>query len=114
MQKDKKQYIIRESIKIFNERSFDGVTLHELAILLNMSRGNLAYHYKDKDVLLKAIVEEMRNKIENDRNSSRQFPSFENLHNEVQLYYKYRDESCIQEYLCDDKPGRPPVTISVI
>lgn len=92
MQKDKKQYILQTSIAIFNERGFEGVNLLELATLLNMSRGNLAYHYKDKDVLLTAIVEQMSEKIEADRASSRQFPSFENLHNEVQLYYKYQKE----------------------
>ena len=92
MQKDKKQYILDSSIKIFNERGFEALNLHELAALLNMSRGNLAYHYKDKDELLKAIVEQMSEKIEADRASSRQFPSFENLHNEVQLYYKYQKE----------------------
>ena len=92
MKKDKKLIIIEEAKKIFNQRSFEAVSLHELANNLEMSRGNLAYHFKDKDVLLKAIVDEMWDKIEKDRSTSRQFPSFENLHKEVQLYYRYQKE----------------------
>lgn len=92
MAKAKKIEIIETAKQVFNEKSFDGVSLHELAQHMNMSRGNLAYHFKDKDVLLKAIVDQMWQKIDADRNTSRQFPSFENLHNEVQLYYKYQKE----------------------
>lgn len=92
MAKHSKTQIIKKSKKIFNNKSFEAVSLHELANQLNMSRGNLAYHFKDKDILLKAIVEEMWVKIEKDRSTSRQFPSFENLHKEVQLYYRYQKE----------------------
>lgn len=92
MGKQTKLNIIEEAKAAFNEKSYEAVSLHELAQRLNMSRGNLAYHFKDKDILLKAIVEEMWNKIKTDRSKSRQFPSFENLHNEVQLYYKYQKE----------------------
>jgi AcrR family transcriptional regulator len=92
MAKGTKNFIIKEAKKLFNAKSYDGVTLHELANHLGMSRGNLAYHYKDKDVLLVAIVDEMLKKIDGDRSTSRQFPTFENLHKEVQLYYKYQKE----------------------
>jgi AcrR family transcriptional regulator len=92
MKRTTKEHIIYEAKNIFNERGYDSVSLHELAQKLEMSRGNLAYHFKDKDALLKTIVEEMWAKIEAERNISRQFPSFENLHKEVQLYYKYQKE----------------------
>ena len=55
-----------------------------------MSRGNLAYHFKEKDLLLEAIADDMWQSLEQERNKSRQLPSFENLHNEIQLYYKYQ------------------------
>lgn len=59
---------------------------------MGISRGNLTYHFKDKEVLLVALANEMWQKIEAERIKSRQFPSFENLHNEVQLYYKFQKE----------------------
>lgn len=88
MASDTKEIIIEEAKKIFNQRGSDAVSLHELAAELGMSRGNLAYHYKDKDMLLEAIVAEMWARIVEDRRKFRPFPSFENLHNEVQLYYR--------------------------
>ncbi|MBX2978155.1 MAG: TetR/AcrR family transcriptional regulator [Flavobacteriales bacterium] len=92
MARDTKEQIISKATQVFNQRGYDAVTLHELAAELDMSRGNLAYHYKDKDLLLEAIVAEMWERIEEDRRKYRPFPSFENLHNEVQLYYKYQQE----------------------
>jgi AcrR family transcriptional regulator len=88
----KKEQIIQDATRLFNEKGFEAVNMYELAGHLGMSRGNLVYHFRDKDALLTAIVEEMWQKIEKDRSTSRQYPTFENLHNEVQLYYKYQKE----------------------
>ena len=85
-----KQKIINASIIYFNKNGFGAVTLHEIGKHLNMTRGNLAYHFKTKDELLKAITAEMWNKINIERTKSRVLPSFENLHNEVQLYYRFQ------------------------
>lgn len=82
--------IIQEATRYFNKNSFGATTLFELAKALGMSRGNLTYHFKDKEALLAAIAEEMWTKIKTERSKSRQLPSFENLHNEVQLYYKFQ------------------------
>jgi len=42
--------------------------------------------------LLAAIAKRMWDQIEKERSKSRQLPSFENLQNEVRLYYKYQRE----------------------
>ena len=83
-----REKIIKEAKKYFNQHGYAAITLFELSQKLGMSRGNLTYHFKDKEALLEAIANEMWAKIEAERSKSRQFPSFENLHNEVQLYYK--------------------------
>lgn len=88
----KKEYIIQHSTEYFNKHGFGSVSMFELAQALGMSRGNLAYHFKDKDTLLQDIAAEMWVKINTERIKSRQLPSFENLHNEVQLYYKFQNE----------------------
>ncbi len=90
---DTKQKILQTATKVFNKKGFSAVTMNELAQeALDMSRGNLTYHFKDKEALLEAIGQEMWGKIEKQRQKSRQLPSFENLHNEVQLYYKFQKE----------------------
>lgn len=92
MAKKTKEIIMEAARKLFNQKSFNAVSLHELAQQLNMSRGNLAYHFKDKDILLAAIADEMWISIEKERNKSRALPSFENLHNEIMMYFKYQKE----------------------
>ena len=87
-----KEKIIRISIKIFNERGFGAVNLKELAKEIGISRGNLTYHFKNKEALLAAIVEEMWTKIDIAKQKTRQVPSFENMHNQTQLYYIFQQE----------------------
>lgn len=87
-----KENIINASTKYFNQHGFSAVTLNEIAGHLEMTRGNLTYHYKTKDDLLQAITEVMWQKIAAERAKSRALPSFENLHNEVQLYYRFQKE----------------------
>lgn len=92
----KKEIIIKSATAYFNKHGYTAVNFLELAQALEMSRGNLTYHFKDKNALLKAIADEMWTKIKNERNKSRQLPSFENLHSEIQLYYRFQKEySCI-------------------
>lgn len=88
----KKESILFDATNYFNKHGFGAVTMFELAQSLNMSRGNLTYHFKNKTVLLEAISNEMWSKIEKERAISRKLPSFQNLHNEIQLYYKFQKE----------------------
>lgn len=83
----KKNIIIEQARKVFNEKGYESMNLNELAQLIKMTRGNLSYHYSTKEDLLKAIVDQMWQEIEQDLASSRKFPSFENLHKEIQFYY---------------------------
>ena len=92
MKKNTKQKIITAAIKLFNKQGFAAVTLYEIAGSIKMTRGNLTYHFKTKDKLLKAIAEEMWDKMMVERNKSKQLPSFENLHNEIQLYYRFQKQ----------------------
>ncbi len=85
-----KKKIIGEATKVFNDHGFSAVSLFELAQKIGMSRGNLTYHFKNKDVLLEAIANEMWSGILVEKTKSRQLPSFKNLHNEVQLYYRFQ------------------------
>ena len=85
-----KQRIINKAIDLFNKNGFAAVTLFEIAGALDMTRGNLTYHFKDKDILLEAISDEFWSSLEVERNKSKLLPSFENLHNELHLFYGFQ------------------------
>lgn len=87
-----RQKIINKAIQLFNKNGYASVSLFEIAGVLDMTRGNLTYHFKDKDILLKAISNEFWAKIEVERQKTRMLPSFENMHNEVQLFYRFQKE----------------------
>jgi AcrR family transcriptional regulator len=92
MTKNTYQRILDCATKCFAKKGFGAVSLFEISTELNISRGNLTYHFKDKDTLLKAIADGMWEEIDKGRRKSRQLPSFENLHNEVQLYHKLQKQ----------------------
>ena len=79
MKKDTKSQILEEAIRCFNQNGYGAVTLHEIAQNLEMTRGNLIYHFKDKDTLLQALVREMWLKVKEEKERIGMFPSFQNL-----------------------------------
>ena len=81
--------IILKAVESFNEHGYGTVTLQDLAQQLGMSRGNLAYHFKTKEEILNAIAMEMWHQMKEKRKERNNFPSFQNLHDEVQLSYQF-------------------------
>ena len=87
-----KEKIIATAITIFNKKGYSAVNLKELAQVLGISRGNLTYHFKNKEDLLTTIVKEMWEKMAKEKEKTLQVPSFENMHNQTQLYHKFQKE----------------------
>lgn len=56
-----RQLILLRAIKLFNERGVNHVGVREIARDLNLSPGNLSYHFKKKEDLLKEILENYSN-----------------------------------------------------
>lgn len=92
MEKGTKQRIIDEAIRCFNQRGYGNTSLQDIARELSISRGNLAYHFPQKDGLLQTIFKQLTAKLEFERNRSRNLPSFTNLRHEVQLYRQYQEQ----------------------
>lgn len=88
----RKDLIIAEGIRYFNRQGFGAGSLHQLAHEMGMSRGNLSYHFKTKELLLKAIVEQMWERMELTRNRSKAFPSFKNLQEEIKVFQKIQKD----------------------
>lgn len=82
-----KDKIVEQAIHTFNENGFGSVNLFELAKSLGMSRGNITYHFKNKEALLEEIAERVWQDFAEKRATNKNIPSFENLHHDVQLYY---------------------------
>ena len=85
-----RQRIMKKAVELFNKNGFASVTLFEIAGALKMTRGNLVYHFKDKDLLLKAISDEFWSKLEAEKHKTRMLPSFENLHKNLELFYLFQ------------------------
>ena len=50
-----KDKIIEHSIKLFNQYGYNNVSLHQIAEALQVSSGNLTYHYPKKAALMEAV-----------------------------------------------------------
>lgn len=59
MRKDIKLEIVRVSKKLFNERGYNEVSTQDIANAMGISKGNLYYHFKRKEDIIEAVVEEM-------------------------------------------------------
>lgn len=52
--------IIKGAIDLFNQKGVGAVRVHDIAKYVNISPGNLTYHFKTKKELMFAVFEEMR------------------------------------------------------
>ena len=67
--------IIDTAIQQFNKRGYELVTLAELAEILGISRGNLAYHFKEKDLILDEIARLIQLDIDHAMKARKEFIS---------------------------------------
>lgn len=89
---DTKQKIVSTAIQIFNKNGFGAISLNDIAKSMGVSRGHIAYHFKDKDALLEYIATDMWNQLDLERAKSLSFPSFENLTKMMQVFMKYYEQ----------------------
>ena len=61
---DTKEHILQRATLLFNERGVSATSLRQVAVYLEMSDGNLRYHYKNKEELVLAIFNNMLQKME--------------------------------------------------
>ncbi len=86
--------ILMEAVNLFNEQGIDKVTIRDIAERVGISSGNLAYHFKNKDVIIEEIFKIMEEERTKKLSSVQIFPSFENANRQalevVLLSIKYR------------------------
>lgn len=89
-----KDRILTTAIELFNEKGLVNVTMRDLAAELDMSLGNLTYHFKKKEELMEAIHERIITERNALMESVQMIPSIANIHSQLvpllQLYERYR------------------------
>ncbi len=54
-----KNNILKKAIEVFNQSGTASISMNALAEAVGMSAGNLQYHFKNKEEVIRAIMEEM-------------------------------------------------------
>ncbi len=85
---DTKEIIFQTAIKLFNNLGVNNVTLRAIAKKIGISSGNLAYHYKNKQL----IIEDAFKRMEAERTSIltgvQEIPSIEKIYDEMVPIYQ--------------------------
>ena len=55
-----KERIIYESLRLFSEKGFDGVSMREIAAAVDIKAASLYAHFKGKEAIYQAIVDTMK------------------------------------------------------
>ncbi|MDN5202150.1 TetR/AcrR family transcriptional regulator [Fulvivirgaceae bacterium BMA10] len=58
-----KEKIVETAIELYNQKGVNNVTSRHIAQQIGISHGNLEYHFKNKEELIRAIYEQMRNEM---------------------------------------------------
>ncbi len=74
-----RERILRVVIQAFNEKGYHNLSLSDLAVICNMSRGHLAYHFKTKENILDDISLLMTRDIKRFQSHRKDFVAFYNL-----------------------------------
>ncbi len=85
-----KDKILIAGKKLFNLNGFGATTLYQIAQEIGISRGNLTYYFKNKEVFLEEIVQEMWAKYKA-KMSETQYPSWENTNNATKAFHELQE-----------------------
>jgi len=58
MRKDTRKEIMDQARALFNANGFDGVSVQDIADRVNISKGNLTYHFAKKEDIVEALLNE--------------------------------------------------------
>ncbi|MCB0546558.1 MAG: TetR/AcrR family transcriptional regulator [Phaeodactylibacter sp.] len=84
-----KQKILHASVQLFNEYGLANVRLQQIATETGISVGNLAYHFRNKEAILCAIHEELREEVAEILSTYRIFPNLLDFDNQVSKYFYF-------------------------
>ena len=92
VEKGTKQRIIDGATVCFNEQGYGKTSLQDISKYLKISRGNLTYHFPNKETLLQAIFQQMWEGFAAEQDKALAYPSFQNLKGELDVYLRYQTQ----------------------
>jgi AcrR family transcriptional regulator len=111
-----KQKILETALKLFNESNTQTATTNHIAKAMNISSGNLHYHYKNREEIIQKIYIQLRNEmslsIETLPKTVKELSQHEKTLIEIQWKYRFffrellflfsRDEALQKMYIADN------------
>jgi AcrR family transcriptional regulator len=85
-----KTLVLDAALSCFNERGFRAVTMRDIAALINLSPGNLAYHFRNKEALLGALLDRMVKDVAERLAGIRLIPTFQNIDAQLSAFFGYQ------------------------
>jgi AcrR family transcriptional regulator len=86
---DTKQRIIEASVKLFNESGIASVRLQQIADEIDISVGNLAYHFRNKEAIVKAVHESVVSEMAAILSEYRIYPNLIDFDSQLNKYYQF-------------------------
>ena len=87
-----KEKILAKAKELYNDKGYHNITVVDIARELGMSRGNLTYHFKNSEEILEALVNQLWDNLQKERQTLRQFPSFENIKKEINVFHSLQQD----------------------
>ena len=84
-----KQKIIQAAIRQFNEFGMANVRLQQIAQDVGISPGNLAYHFRNKEAVVEAVIDELYNEDKEILAAYRLFPNLIDFDNQLSKYFSF-------------------------
>lgn len=91
-----KEKIALKALQLFNEKGYNNITTRHIAAELNISPGNLHYHFKHSEDIIKqlflALIEKMDMLMKDvEKNECKDLESLYNLtHSSFEIFYNYQ------------------------
>jgi len=83
-----REKIIEESRKYFNKHGYAAASLYQIAQTIGISRGNLTYHFADKEVLLAMHLDNLKAEYDQSLMNSVVVPSWQSLNKATEYFHK--------------------------
>ncbi|MEM6320677.1 MAG: TetR/AcrR family transcriptional regulator [Bacteroidota bacterium] len=84
-----KEKIITATIQLFNEHGLANVRLQQIAKETDISVGNLAYHFRNKEAIVEAVVERLEEEVSNILANYRRYPNLMDFDFQLSKYFSF-------------------------
>ena len=84
-----KQKILNAAIQLFNEYGLANVRLKQIADKTDISVGNLAYHFRNKEAIVEAVVDDLEGEVMDILSNYRRFPNLMDFDIQLSKYFNF-------------------------